>query len=66
MATVAQTYHAGNFVRHAAQRRRLQLAGRSQLGQIIKFQRLTLLGSGRFTLVQSGQWSEMSIFLSIP
>jgi len=37
VATVAQTYHAGNFVRHAAQRRRFQLAGRSQLGQIINF-----------------------------
>ena len=70
MATAAVTYHTGNLVRHAAQRRLVQLAFRSQLGQVI--QAYCLLGEtfiaaadGR-TLVQSGQWSETSTFRSIP
>lgn len=56
--TVAVTYQAGNLVRHAAQRRLVRLAFRSQLGQIIPYclvgETFTPADDGR-TFVQSGQ-----------
>jgi hypothetical protein len=52
------TYHAGNLVRQAAQRRLVQLAFRSQFGQIIRYcfvgETFTPATDGR-TFVQSGQ-----------
>jgi hypothetical protein len=58
VTTVAVTYHAGNLVRQAAQRRLVQLAFRSQFGQIIRYcfvgETFTPATDGR-TFVQSGQ-----------
>jgi hypothetical protein len=67
--TIVVTYQAGSLVLHAGQRRLVQLAFRSQLGQIIFYclvgETFTAAGVRR-TFVQSGQWSETSTLRSIP
>ena len=50
--TAVVTYHTGNLVRHAPQRRLVQLACRSQLGQIIKF----VLSGAENLLLHATRW----------